>query len=496
MISLRQVGSAAGWALLGVVLGCGRPRERVTTSTAAVTATPAPAVAAQEESVPDYARGCLTLRDVAASDVVRVDGSLVYYLDEASGLWVVDASEPDHPWPRGHLGHVGSPLFLFVRDGVAWLGYVDWDRPGAGASTVIRAVDVRNSDAPRVLGEVVRDGVVHDATVIGGIFYLLRDEAGGAVVESLRVLGGALVTVDRSPLEGHPVQLAPSSPGLAAVTRREDKVGVHWLDLPTTAIGTLELRGVAWLAGRIPIRPPEGARVADADDGRAVHVVTCETPSCSAAQGSYLQIVDFDSGDARIGERATLTEHGGFPVTRFADGRLYAAAAALGADTSDVWVARMYPSPAVVGRLPLSGRIATLSARGESVLAFGRRRTPSGVHLVVHEIDVGAVGQPRLRGTVAFGSDWTWSPADGTEAALSFDPASRLVAIPFTWYRAADRRYDVETQLVELGAAGPKLGARLPAEGAADRAVFVGGHLLSIGPGGVRAVPVSASPRR
>jgi hypothetical protein len=216
------------------------------------------------------------------------------------------------------------------------------------------------------------------------------------------------------------------------VTTRADKAGVHWFDLPTTAMGSLEPQRAAWVNGGIPLRPPEGARVADADDGGEVHLVTCEKASCSRAEGSRLQTVDFGSGDAKIRSR-TLFERGGFPVTRFADGRLYAAAPLDGADATDLRVARVYPTPAMPtgpAGLQVRGAIRTLSPRGESVLAFGRARTPDGVHLIVHELDVARLGNPRLRGTVTFGSDWTWSPAEGAEAALSFDPSSRLVAIP------------------------------------------------------------------
>lgn len=451
------------------------------------------------EDVPDFARGCLTLRDVAASDVVRVDGSWLYYVDESSGLRIVDVSDPDHPRVASQVPHVGSPLYLFVRSGIAWVIFVDWDHrwaPRSAAATVIRAIDVRNTEHPTIFGEAVRDGITHDARLVGGLLYVLGDQGNGSIVESFGVARGSARRLGHVDLDGHAVELAASSAGLAAITTESDVPSVTWLDLPTASPGAIEPRGRVSLHGGIPSRRIEGARIADADDGQRVHVVTCETATCGAREGSRLHVIDFAATPPRTGPSVLLAERGGLPVTRFIDDRAYAAAStddetlASGAGpSSELRVVELYPWPRLSGGLRLRGTATTLVPREGSLVVLGRVSSSDGRgRLLVHDVDVRRASTPRLRGTATFGSDWTWSVAEDTGAAMSFDPSSRLAAVPFTAVRESDRRYGVGTQLIELGSKPPKLGSTLRADEYVERAVFLGSRLLMIGPLGIETV--------
>jgi hypothetical protein len=96
---------------------------------------------------------------------------------------------------------------------------------------------------------------------------------------------------------------------------------------------------------------------------------------------------------------------------------------------------------------------------------------------------------------VTFGSDWTWSAALDDDNALSFDPASHLVAVPFTAWRHADKRYVTGTQLIELGASGGRPFSTFHAEGLVERAIFLDGQLVTLWPGGVVAVDYAARRR-
>ncbi len=81
---------------------------------------------------------------------------------------------------------------------------------------------------------------------------------------------------------------------------------------------------------------------------------------------------------------------------------------------------------------------------------------------------------------------------------ISFDPSSRFVAVPFTAWRYTDKRYDTAAELVDLHAhvtlAGP-IATALPASGWVERAVFVDGHLITLGPNGVSSVEYAAGER-
>jgi uncharacterized secreted protein with C-terminal beta-propeller domain len=110
------------------------------------------------------------------------------------------------------------------------------------------------------------------------------------------------------------------------------------------------------------------------------------------------------------------------------------------------------------------------------------------VRIVLHDIDVSRPSAPRTRTSVTFGSDWTWSGVAEDDNAMSFDPASHLVAIPFTAWRDADKRYVAGAQLVDIRPLGGQIAAALPVDGWVERGVFVDGHLITLGPNGVSSI--------
>lgn len=456
-----------------------------------------------DENAPDFAHGCLTLRDVAEADLVQMNGPWLYYADESSGLWIADVSDPDRPRVASHVPHVGSPLYLFVRDGIAWVIFVDWDHRwsrNSVATTVIRAIDVRDAEHPAIVGEAARYGVATDARLVGGLLYALRDQDKGAIVESFGIARTSVRPLGQVELEGQAVELAASSAGLAAITKISDTPSVTWLDLPAHAPGAIEARDPVRLTGSIPERRVENARIADADDGGTVHVVTCETATCSDRDGSRLHVVDFAATPPRVAPSVPLARRGGLPVTRFIDDRLYAASRDEEALTSaaggfsELRVVELYPSPHPSGKVRVRGMVRTLVPRGDSIVVLGQLASTEGRgRLVVHDVDVRRANAPRLRGTATFGSDWTWSVAEDDARGMSFDPTSRLAAIPFTLFRESDSRYGIGTQLIDLGSKGTRVGPAFSSDELVDRAIFLSGRLLTIGIGGIDVIDLRES---
>ena len=128
-------------------------------------------------------------------------------------------------------------------------------------------------------------------------------------------------------------------------------------------------------------------------------------------------------------------------------------------------------------------------------MALGSIGTPSTqVKLIMHDVDVRHPAAPRTRSSVTFGSDWTWSVVADNDDAMSFDPASHLVAIPFTAWRHADQHYVTGAQLVDLQPFGAQAGAALPVDGWVERAVFLDGHLVTLGPGGISSIDYASTP--
>jgi hypothetical protein len=450
---------------------------------------------------PEAPPGCATLRDVGVSDVVRVEGNLVFYADAARGLTIVDAADPANPRMLAVAPFVGTPLALFVRDGLAWLVFVDPDsRSGRdGVTTVVRAIDVRDPSRPRVVGEHLRSGTARDAKMVGGLLYLLRGVQDHSVVEAFGVDRTKLQALDQVDLEGAPAQLAASPAGLAAVTTEDDHARVAWLDLSMERAGSLLVRRTVLLPGGVATWERGDGQVVDADEGQRVRLVTCATRSCSPTESASLQIVDFGfDAPARGAAALRLTEHDGLPTTRFADGVLYVADTPAPASESTTLHVVLTDArvPRFAAHLPLRGRITALVPHDGSLIALGSvGSTDTELKLVVHDVDVREPAAPHTRSSVVFGSDWTWSIVADDARAMSFDPSSDFLAVPFTAWRQADKRYVTGTQLVDRRASGGQAATALPADGWTERAVFLGGHLLTFGPSGVSSVDYASTHR-
>ena len=437
---------------------------------------------------------CATLRDVSVSDVVRVEGKTVYYAGTTGGLSIVDAADAAHPRTLATVPFVGNPLALFVREGLVWVVFVDPDsRSGVdGVATVIRAVDVRNPTAPRIVGQQVRAGTARDAKLVGGFLYVLRGEKGRSVVEAFGVNGTKLEVLDEAVMDGVPAQMAASPAGLAVVTTDDAHAHVSWLDLSMERPGSLLVRKTVRVTGGVPTWERGDGQIVDADEGQRVRLVTCATRSCTPSEPASLQIVDFGfDAPARNPMPLRITEHDSSPTTRFGDGVLYVADTPVPGkrNTTLHVVLTDERVPRFAAHLPLEGRITALVPHDASLVALGSTgSTDSELKLVVHDVDVQRPATPRRRSSAIFGSDWTWSIVTDDSRAMSFDPSSELFAVPFTAWRQADKRYVTGAQLVDRRPAGGYPTTALPADGWTERAVFLDGHLLTFGPNGVSSI--------
>ncbi|HEY8077337.1 MAG TPA: site-2 protease family protein [Labilithrix sp.] len=444
------------------------------------------ALVRDEERTSETELQCATLRDVAVSDVVRIAGDRVFYAEESRGLTVVDLGRDGAPRLAGASPFVGTPLALYVEGGVAWVVFVDWTVP---SRTVLRALDATTL-AP--LGERTLPGVARDVQLVGDVLYVLRDRDGRSAVSSFVVKRGAITPIDELALDGRPARLAASAAGLAAVTV-DDTPAVTWIDLPLDRRGALESAGTARLAGGFPTWERGAGKTIDADEDHRVRIVRCASPACGPEDAATLETIDFTKGPKR-GPSLEIAAHGGVPVTRFWGERLYVAEPH-GART-ELRVVLTDGVPRLAGRASVPGAITAIAAREDRVIAVGPSGTPaSGVRVAMHDVDVRDPAHLRVVGSAAFGSDWTWSPAEDDERAISFEPNASWVALPFT-ASSADGRYEMGAQTVELGARGPRLGPSYPSPGWIDRVVFDGDRIVAVGRDGVHVIDAYTGERR
>jgi len=487
----------------GLVVGACNAREAPRDSSVSLTSAPAaaaaPTAAATAPSTAEFPLGCATLRDVGVSDLVRVEGKTLFYADATAGLTTVDVTDAARPRVVSVVPFIGSPLALFVREGIAWIVYVDPDsRSGKqGLATVIRAVDVSDPEHPRSVGSEVREGAARDAKLVGGLLYVMRGVKDHTIVEGFGIKQSKLRVLDSVDVDGAPAQLAASSAGLAAITTSEDHATVAWVDLSMERPGSMLLRESVRLPGGVATWERGEGKLASADDGQRVRIVTCASKACTPGEAATLRIVDFGAASpARTMTSLRLTEHEGLPVTRFVDGLLYVAEGSPPSkDATTLHVVRTDDrTPRFVAHLPLRGRLSALVPREGSLVALGAVGAPATqVKIILHDIDVRKPAAPRTRSSVVFGSDWTWSIIADDDAAMSFDPASHLLAVPFTAWRHEDKSYVTGAQLVDMRPLGAQASAALPVDGWVERAVFLDGHLVTLGPNGVSSIDYAST---
>src|SRR6516162_5421682 len=65
-------------------------------------------------------------RTVEETDLYRLDGNRLYYLNSYRGLMVFDVTDVDHPALIGRSPIYGSPVDMIVRNGIAVVVVADW----------------------------------------------------------------------------------------------------------------------------------------------------------------------------------------------------------------------------------------------------------------------------------------------------------------------------------------------------------------------------------
>jgi len=140
-------------------------------------------------------------RTVQETDLYRLDGNRLYYLNSYRGLMVFDVTNPDRPRMLGRSPIFGNPVDMIVRSGIAivvigdWFGRLDDGTPFHGS--IVRGIDASDPANIRILGEAKLGGWVQDTRVVGDVLYavgLAWPGSGEAVIHSLALtLGGKRV---------------------------------------------------------------------------------------------------------------------------------------------------------------------------------------------------------------------------------------------------------------------------------------------------------------
>jgi len=195
------------------------------------------------------------LRIPGFANAVAVEGSFAFVAAGATGVQVVDASNPSAPAIVASLDSAGNANDLTVVDGTLYL---------ADGEAGIAVVDVTDPFHPVLLGTIDTPGTATDVTAAGGLLYVADGGAGMAVVDvssptALRLLGRV-----ETPGNARGIDV---SGGLAVVA--DGVGGVHVIDVSDPAVpailGSTHTRGTASRAAAVAIRN-RLAYVADGSD--------------------------------------------------------------------------------------------------------------------------------------------------------------------------------------------------------------------------------------
>src|SRR5450755_3800717 len=121
-------------------------------------------------------------RTVEETDLYRLEGNRLYYLNSYRGLMVFDVTDVAHPALLGRSPIYGSPVDMIVRNGVAIVVVADWYGQLADGSpfygSIVRGLDATDPANIKVLGEAKLGGWVRDDRVVGDVIYAVSEDYG------------------------------------------------------------------------------------------------------------------------------------------------------------------------------------------------------------------------------------------------------------------------------------------------------------------------------
>jgi hypothetical protein len=479
-----------------------------------------------------------TPRTVEETDLYRLDGDRLYYLNQYRGLMVFDVSDVDHPQLLGRSPIFGSPVEMVVRDGIAsvvvadWYGTMDDGSPYHGS--IVRGIDARDPANMKITGEVRLGGWVRDTRVVGDVLYAVTEvypwdygwygglDGGVAVstggsssaqvtVASVNFAGGEISAVDEYKVPGYGgvFNVTPDAIMLASdVLTNIDKYGngtttgkstLRYLDISDPG-GEIVERGAVEVAGSVQSWGADGGRWnLDFADGKIAHVVGRSYDYDTGASQNTISIstVDFSDPDAPKLTGNLQTPTPGWDATARFDGtRLYLSPTNWGCSYDgagnatgsvqtplDVYDLSDLTMPTKVGTSTIDGQVWLMIPNGDRLFALGNTYDCSSGYqspISLAYFDMTDPTAPKSLGSADFGKGWAWTPAAGTFKAFTKNDAEGLVVLPFSGWDSASYGYNNGLQLIEYTPDSIAASGTAKTKGWVERGIFVKNRLVSL----------------
>jgi hypothetical protein len=451
-----------------------------------------------------------TPRTVEETDLYRLDGNRLYYLNSYRGLMVFDVTNPDRPTLIGRSAIFGDPVDMIVRNGIAivvvgdWFGRMDDGTPFHGS--IVRGLDATNPANITVLGEAKLGGWVRDDRVVGDVIYAVSEDygwwygwgdAGGnggttntgpsVVVSSVSFASNHIQQVDSVSYTGWNgvFNVTPNAIMLA----HGDTNGTSqlmYLDI-SDPNGHIVPRGSLSIAGEVNGWGADNGRWnLDFADGKTAHAIG-ENWTSSSGQSYTVSTVDFTNPDVPVVDSELSVPDTGWSVAaRFVGTRLYLTPDADYWNNTSATPFQVYDlsnpaAPHLAGQAQINGAVWNILPESATrMFALGNSYGSQNDSVMLQYIDVTTPSAPSLIGTSQFGQGWAWTPAAGTFKAFTMDTTKGLVVLPFAGWDSQTGNYNNGLQLIQFTATSIQTAGAAHTKGWVERGIFVGNRLVSL----------------
>lgn len=479
-----------------------------------------------------------TPRKVEETDLYRLEGDRLYYLNQYRGLMVFDVADVDHPKLLGRSPIYGSPVEMIVRNGVAsvvvadWYGTMDDGTPFHGS--IVRGIDANDPANMKILGEAKLGGWVRDTRVVGDVLYAVTEKypydyswwgldnvSGEGVASSTNTVqvsvtsvnfgGGQVSQIDNYDVPGYggvfnvtpdAIMLAsdvltkPDANGYAQSTGTSE---LKYLDISDPA-GAIVERGAVTVQGSVQSWGADNGRWnLDFADGKVAHVVgrSYDYNSANQTNSLYISTADFSDPDSPMLMGSTEQPMPGWDAAARFDGtRLYLTPTnwgcqynANGATTGsvatplDVYDLTDMAKPVKLGSTTIEGQISLLMPSGDRLFALGNHYDCAQGYqspIALAYFDMTDPTHPKSLGTAEFGKGWAWTPAAGTFKAFTKNDTEGLVVLPFSGWDPSGYAYNNGLQLIEFTDQSIAASGTAKTKGWVERGIFVKNRLVSL----------------
>jgi hypothetical protein len=449
--------------------------------------------------------GAPVSRDVQETDLYRLEGNRLYFLNAYRGLMVFDVTDADHPTLLGRSPIFGSPVDMIVRNGVATVVIGDWFGTGDDGApfhgSIVRGLDATDPTNIRVLGEAKLGGWVRDDRVVGDVIYAVSEDYGwsygwrdgstssgpAVVVSSVSFANGKIEQIDELRLDGFTgvFHVTPNAIMLASSGETQE-TSLLYLDISDPG-GEIVQRGARTVNGAINGWGADNGRWnLDFADGKIAHVIG---QAYDFNGGYVLSTVDFSNPNTPVlASELTISNTGWGAAARFDANRLYLSPQTGYYGDFDTTPFQVYDltnaqAPRLAGTVTVPGTIWNILPAPESrIFTLGNdyRNNGYGDSVSLHYLNVTDPAAPELIGTSTFGQGWAWTPAAGTFKAFTMDVAKGLVVLPFAGWNSRGGGYNNGLQLIEFTPTSVTTAGAAPTRGWVERGIFVGNRLVSL----------------